>query len=138
MQSSESILDNFHKIKCYWCPENWSNRLSQINFHELTWENEDLKKIIKSKEEKIEELKKEIKILKGLSLEEESATDEDTELWKIITSHCGDNLIEEEISDEELLKLFNELDDDSVSSVPIVRQNSGPYPKFESLFKSNK
>jgi hypothetical protein len=92
-------------------------------------ENEELKKTLKSKEEKIEELEKEIRILKCLSPEEESdKEEEDNELWKVKRLYYRDKFIEEEeIVDDKELEIL-------VSAVPIIRQNSGPYPEFKSLF----
>ena len=74
---NESVATLSKEHTCYWCPENWLNRLKQINEDELNFENERLKRLLKNEkniseslEKKVSELKEEIRMLKGLPQEE--------------------------------------------------------------------
>ena len=156
---NESVATLSKEHTCYWCPENWLNRLKQINEDELKFENERLKRLLKNEkniseslEKKVSELKEEIRLLKGLPQEEVVEEFQDdflplTRQYANDFNYYKDQTFAEEFNPEQLaafdaafdaaLDFIPELNAEeleaAVSSTPIIRQKSA-YPKFVSLF----
>ena len=162
MNESVATLSNEHT--CYWCPDNWLNRLKQINEDELKFENESLKRLLKNEkniseslEKKVSELKEEIRLLKGLPQEEvvEEIQDEFPPLTRQYANdfnYYKDQTFAEEFNPEQLaafdaafdaaLDFIPELNAEELDAEELeaavsstpIIRQKSAYPKFVSLF----